>query len=192
MTDPERTIRLLRRMRAGDDGATEELLSLVHGELMAIARRVMGPARGAQTLQPTALVHEAWLRLAHAEGGEFDDRTHFLAVAARAMRSVLIDHARKRKTDKRGGDRERVTLDQVIVPFEESAGDLLALDDAMEELAASEARLARIVELRFFGGLSNDEIAHHLGLSTRSVERGWRTARAWLRRRLGAGGEPPE
>jgi len=186
MTDQDRTIRLLRRMREGDDGASTELLGIVHGELREIARRLMGQSPGPQTLQATALVNEAWMRLSKSEGAEFSDRTHFLSVAARAMRSVLIDHARKRKSEKRGGSRERVPLDAVLVPFEESAGDLLALDEALTELAASDERLAKIVELRFFGGLTHEEIAALHDLSTRSIERGWRTARAWLKKRLSA------
>jgi len=133
------------------------------------------------TLQPTALVHEAWMRLT---GGHFIDRGHFAAVAAKAMRSVLVDHARRRGTLKRGGGRVRAELDGVLALFNESSPDLLALDDALRRLGENDPELARIVELRFFGGLSIEETARVLASSTASVTRGWRVARMWLVRGL--------
>jgi RNA polymerase sigma factor (TIGR02999 family) len=133
------------------------------------------------TLQPTALVHEAWMRLT---GGHFIDREHFAAVAAKAMRSVLVDHARRRGTLKRGGGRVRAELDGVLALFHERSPDLLALDDALRRLGENDPELARIVELRFFGGLSIEETARVLASSTASVTRGWRVARMWLVREL--------
>ena len=141
--------------------------------------------RGDHTLQPTALVHEAYLRLMGGARMEWEDRAHFLNVAARAMRRVLVDHARKRHAKKRGGRREREPLDDAVDVYAERGLDVLALDDALERLAGVDDQLARIVELRYFAGLSNPEAARVIGMPLRSLERGWFSARAWLRAELG-------
>ncbi|MCK6448763.1 MAG: sigma-70 family RNA polymerase sigma factor [Planctomycetes bacterium] len=174
---------LLQRMASGDSAAADELLPVVYTELHDLASGLMRN-RGAQhTLQPTALIHEAWLRFS---GGTFENREHFAAVAAKAMRSVLVDHARRKQSEKRGGALERVPLDAVADVFATSAPDMLALDAALERLAQVDPELARIVELRFFAGLSVEETATTLRCSTATVTRGWRVARMWLVRELAA------
>ena len=184
MPDPARTAVLLKRMRDGDVDAAEELLPVVYQELHRLAERALGRQNPGHTLQTTALLNEAWIRLVEAEGGDWKSRNHFLAVAAKAMRSVLVDHARRRGAEKRGAGRARVELDEALDLLEQRSSDLLALDEALEELATMDESLARIVELRFFGGLKHPEIAELLNSSLRSVERGWSAARAWLYTRL--------
>jgi RNA polymerase sigma factor (TIGR02999 family) len=177
---------LLHRMSDGDERAADELLPLVYGELHALAARYMGERAAGHTLQPTALVNEAWLRMIEPESGaSFESRAHFFGVAAKAMRSVLVDHARRRGAQKRGGAVERVPLEDIAALFEERASDLLALDESLTRLAAMDAQLGRIVELRFFGGLSVEETALALGVSQPTIVRGWRVARMWLKRELG-------
>ena len=172
-------------MSSGDDHAADELLPLVYGELHAIAARCMGERKVGHTLQPTALVNEAWLRLIEPESGRaFGSREHFLGVAAKAMRSVLVDHARRRGAQKRGATFERVPLEDVAALFEERASDLLVLDEALTRLSVMDTQLGRIVELRFFGGLSVEETARNLGVSEPTIIRGWRVARMWLKREL--------
>jgi RNA polymerase sigma factor (TIGR02999 family) len=180
---------LLRCFDDGDSASGERLLSLVYGELRRLARGQLDRGPGQSTLQPTALVHEAYLRLVEKDSASWQGRQHFYAVAARAMRSVLIDHARARAAAKRGGDLQRVPLERVLVEVEERAMDLLALDEALERLADMDGELARLVELRFFAGMSLAETADVLGVSTRTVERSWRTARAWLHEALTEPGE---
>lgn len=172
---------LLNRMAAGDAAAAESLMPRLYGELHELAENLMKRHGAKHTLQPTALVHEAWMRLT---GGAYSDREHFAAVAARAMRSVLVDHARRRSSQKRGGGRGRVSLDEAMTLFDDSGPDLLALDEALQRLAGVDPELARIVELRFFGGLTVEETAKVLGSSTASVTRAWRVARLWLAREL--------
>jgi RNA polymerase sigma-70 factor (ECF subfamily) len=180
---------LLQRLSSGDAGASEPLFRLLYGELRATAQRAMRGERADHTLQPTALVNEAFLKLVEPSGAppeiEWESRAHFLGVAARAMRQVLVDHARKRRSDKRDSGRERLPLDADLVAFEASAIDLLALDEALAKLAAHDEELARLVELRFFGGLTVEETGKVLGLSVRQVEGAWITARAWLYRAVG-------
>jgi len=176
---------LLQRLSAGDAGASEPLYHLLYGELRATAQRAMRSERLDHTLQPTALVNEAFLKLVDPSGVAWESRTHFLGVAARAMRQVLVEHARKRKSEKRAPGGERLPLDAELVAIEASAIDLLALDEALEKLAAHDAELARLVELRFFGGLTVEETGKVLGLSVRQVEGAWITARAWLFRAVG-------
>ena len=176
--------RLLRQLQDGDRGAAEPLMAHVYGELRRLARGQLHRGPGQTTLQPTALVHEAYLRLLGADDADWQGRQHFFAVSARAMRQVLIDHARARSAAKRGGDRERVPLDAVLIEVEERAVDLVALEEALQRLGTQDEELARIVELRFFTGLDHAQAAAALGLSTRTVERGWRTAKAWLHRAL--------
>lgn len=161
--------------------SSEEMFGVVYDELRRLAAQYLSRERSGHTLQPTALVHEAYLRLA-AQSAEWDSKTHFFAVGARVMRRLLIDHARARGRDKRGGDWQRVTLDPVAVELDDAA--LLALDDALERLAKLDAREAQIVELRFFAGMTVEEIAAELGVSKRTVESDWTHARAWLRREL--------
>ena len=182
-----KTTLLLRRIESGDREAGAELLELVYGELRDLAAGYMAGERAAHTLQPTALVHEAWVRLMGAEGA-WKDRAHFVGFAALAMRRVLVDHARRRRAEKRGGGR-REPLDTVVAVFEERGADLVALGEALERLEALDPELARIVERRFFAGATNAEVAADLGVSERTVERGWSTARAWLRAELGPEGE---
>ena len=177
-----RTTRVLRRLTDGDQEAASELLPMVYDELRRLAGAAM-EGRGAQTLQPTALVHEAYLKLIDQES-PWEGRSHFLGVAAKAMRSILVDHARARSAAKRGGGRPRVPLDDALGWYEEQSIDLVALDDALAELGREDERLARVVELRFFGGLENAEIADVLGVSTPTVVRDWRLARAWLHRAM--------
>lgn len=174
--------RCLARLGAGDATAAAELLDLVYGELRRTAARCMRQERADHTLDPTALVHEAWLRLLGREPRSFADRSHFLRAASRAMRRTLIDHARSRKRQKRrGADVEPLPLAEWLVAAEARQLDLVAIDDALEQLARTAPDLAELVELRFFGGLSIAETAAATGRSTASVERDWRCARALLR-----------
>jgi len=176
--------RILREARDGQEGASEELAALLYGELRQLARRELAHERPDHTLQPTALVHEAWLRLMGDAECEFDSRAHFFGAAARAIRRVLVDHARARAREKRGGGAIALPLDQLdpAAPLPESR--LLALDEALERLAVVDPFKARVVELRFFSGLSVAELARLLGTSESSVGRDWRVARAWLRGEL--------
>ncbi|HEV8112427.1 MAG TPA: ECF-type sigma factor [Planctomycetota bacterium] len=179
---------LLHRLRAGDAHAGEELLPLVYEELHRIAASLMSEQRGDHTLQATALVHEAYLRLVDEKAqASFESRAHFLCVAAKAMRSVLVDHARRRGAGKRSAAGERITLSQIGETLDADSPDLLALDEALTGLAAMDETLARVVELRFFGGLSVEETARVLSVSEPTVVRAWRVARMWLQRELSRG-----
>ena len=179
----EELTRLVRRMRAGDAGAADELLPLVYDELHKLAGRVMSGQRRDHTLQTTGLLHEAYLRLSNGDS-EIQDRRHFMNVAARAMRSVLVDHARARNRDKRRAGGERLMLDELVEAVEVRASNLLALDEALERLGERDPTMARLVDLRFFAGMSVEEAAGVLELSPRQAAREWATARAWLRREL--------
>jgi RNA polymerase sigma-70 factor (ECF subfamily) len=164
------------------------LIPLVHQELHEIARRCMAGERAGHSLQATALVNEAYLRLVNAQDVAWHDHAHFLAVSARVMRRILVDHARSRRYQKRGGDAARVTLDEALVVTNEPAHDFVALDDALEALAKFDERKGRVIELRFFGGLSVEETASVLKVSPDTVMRDWRLAKAWLQREMR--GEP--
>jgi len=165
----------------GDATALERLIPLVHRELQQIARRCMAGERAGGSFQATALVNEAYLRLVgDAPDIAWHDRAHFLAVAARVMRRILVDHARARLAQKRGGSAHKVTFDDALVVSSEPRDDLIALDDALEALAKFDERKSRVIELRFFGGLSVDETASVLKVGPDTVMRDWRLARAWL------------
>ena len=166
---------------------TDELVPLVYNELRRLASGYLRAERLDHTLQTTALVHEAYLRLIDQTQVAPGDQAHFMALAARAMRQILVQHARGRKTAKRGGRRQRVPLDELVAVFEARSTDLVALDEALGELSQVNERRCQVVELRFFGGLAVREIADALSLSTRTVEREWRHAKAWLRFRLSNG-----
>lgn len=160
----------------------------VYDHLRALASRHLGRAAG-HTLQPTAVVHEAWLKIEASDGARFESRAHYLAVAAKAMRQILIDHARRKQAARRGGGLRALTLDERIAPGKtdkDRTVDILALEDALEELTRLKPRHAAQVELRFFGGLTTPEAASVLGISLSSAEKDWAMARAWLFRRLGA------
>jgi len=179
---------LLLAWRAGDASAAERLLPLVYEELHRQAARAMWREDAAHTLQATALVNEAYLRLVDQRRVEWKSRAHFFGIAAQAMRRVLVDHARGRLAEKRGGAMQRVTLGDAGAAASGDAGsdlDVLALHDALERLAALEPAQARVVELRYFGGMNIDETADALGISAATVKREWAVARAWLRRELG-------
>lgn len=184
MDDDGEVTQLLRRLSDGDECAAEDLAPLVHDELHRLASRALASQRADHTLQSTALLNEAWMRLVGNKPKEWEGHSHFLGVAARAMRAVLVDHARRRGSLKRGGIHARVTLDHVVLSMEEQALDLLSLEEALQDLSSFDADLAQIVELRFFGGLSHPQIAEITGVPLRRVERGWRTARAWLHQRM--------
>ena len=175
---------LLRAWSDGDDAALEQLIPLMEAELRRLARGYMGRERQGHTLQTTALVNEAFLRLAGARQVRWQDRGHFLGISARLMRRVLVDYARRRGFHKRGGDAQRVTLHEGVVAASDPAVDVVALDRALEALEKSDARKGRIVELRFFGGLSVEETAEVLNVSTDTVKRDWRLAKLWLLREL--------
>ena len=165
-------------------GGAEKLLPIVYDELRRLAAAYLKNERSDHTLQPTALVHEAYLKLADQKDLQWQDQTHFRALAATAMRQILVDHARRRATDKRGGDWLRVTLDEALAAAEDRNIDLLALDEALSSLAKLDHRKCRVVELRFFGGLTCDEAAHTLDISPKTAEADWYMARAWLRQQL--------
>jgi RNA polymerase sigma-70 factor (ECF subfamily) len=185
-TQPTGTVtRLLRAWSDGKEDALQHLTTLVEAELRRLARGYMARERRGHTLQPTALVNEAFVRLTDARGIRWQDHAHFLGISARLMRRVLVDHARSRGSRKRGGDAERVTLDEGMVASPERAIDVVALDRALEALAAVDARKSRTIELRFFGGLSVEETAEVLHVSTDTVKRDWRLAKLWLLRELG-------
>jgi RNA polymerase sigma-70 factor (ECF subfamily) len=175
---------LLIDWRDGDDAALERLTPLVYGELRRMAHHYMQRERTGHTLQTTALVNEAYLRLAGEQKIDWQNRTHFFAVMARVMRHVLTDHARRRSYAKRGGAMKQVSLGETDVMSPERAAELLALDEALAELAQLDPRKSQVVELRYFGGLSLEETADALNVSLMTVRRDWRTAKAWLYRRM--------
>ena len=180
---------LLARWNEGDGAARDELVPLVYEELRRIARRCLAGKPSSHTLQPTALVHEAYLRLANANRNpvQWQNRVHFFAAAAQMMRHILVDHARKHIAAKRGGGAITVVLEDGIALPQKSGLDLLALDDAMKRLACLDARQSQIVELRFFGGLSIEETAQVIDISTSTTKREWATARLWLHRAMSEG-----
>jgi len=175
---------LLLAWRAGDSGALDRLLPLVHDELHQIARRHMAHERPGHSLQPTALVNEAYLRLIDARRIQWQNRAHFLAMSARLMRRVLVDIARAKGYQKRGGDAQRVTFVEELVPDAGRDHDLVALDDALEALGKHDPRKCQVVEMRFFGGLSVEETAEALGVSRDTVMRDWQFSKDWLRREM--------
>jgi RNA polymerase sigma factor (TIGR02999 family) len=168
----------------GDSAALDQLIPLVHEELRRLARRYMGQERRREhhgvTLQTTALVNEAYLRLIDTRDVQWESRAHFFAIAARLMRRILVDYARSRNRAKRGGAAQRVSLEEAAVFSAERAPDLVALDDALDALAKIDERKGRVVELRFFGGMSVEETAYALGVSSETVMRDWRLAKSWL------------
>ena len=176
---------LLKRYSAGDEDALAELMPLIYDELHRLASSHLRRERPNHTLQATALVHEAYLRLVRQHDAHWKCRDHFLAVAAQVMRRVLVDHARRTKAIKRGGPLPRLSLDQAAELSEEQAQNLLLLDGVLNRLAAIDAQEVRIVELRFFGGLSVEETASAMGLSPSTVKREWSIARKWLAREIG-------
>jgi RNA polymerase sigma-70 factor (ECF subfamily) len=173
----------LRAWSNGDETALERLTPLVYGELHRRARRLMGRERDGHSLQPTELIHEAYLRLVGSTPVDWHDRSHFYALAARLMRQILVDHARSRGRQKRGGAALAVPLDESAICPRESL-DLGRLDDALHALADTDVRKSRVVELRFFGGFSADEVAAILDVSPQTVLRDWRLAKAWLQREM--------
>ena len=181
---PGAVTELLRAWSDGDDGALERLTPLVAAELRRLARAHMRRERRGHTLQTTALMNEAFLKLTDARQVRWQDRAHFLGIAARLMRRVLVDHARSRGYVKRGGGARRVTLDEGLVAGGEPPLDVVALDRALEALAAIDARKARLIDLRFFGGLGVEETAEVLQVSPDTVKRDWRIAKLWLLREL--------
>jgi RNA polymerase sigma factor (TIGR02999 family) len=183
--DPRLT-RLLQAWQQGDAPAGEQLVPLVYAELRRIARLKLGAERGGHTLQPTALVHEVWLRLMQQHGAGWQNRAQFFAIAAQAMRRILVDHARRRQAAKRGSGEAPVDVDELADVLASPVPDeqLVALDAALERLSALDDRQAKVVELRFFGGLSVEETGDLLGLSPTTVKREWATARLWLMRAI--------
>lgn len=175
---------LLKRAAAGSQEAFDAVFPLLYSELRRIAAREMRRERPGQTLQTTALVHEAYLRLIKDASLSFANRAHFLGIAARAMREILIERARARAARKRGGESVRITFDEQTLRTPGAPVDVLALDDALRRLARLDERHARVVELRYFGGLSVEETAAAMGLSPATVKRAWTLARAWLYREL--------
>jgi RNA polymerase sigma factor (TIGR02999 family) len=184
-TPPARPVTLLlRRWSEGDEAALEELMPLVYDELRQIARQRLRRERPGHTLQPTGLVHEAYLKLVDQRRTSWQNRAQFFAVASQLIRRILVDHARARAAAKRGGGVRPLTIEAELVPALDRELDVVALDDALAQLAALDARQARLVELRFFGGLDVQETADVLGVSATTVKREWQTAKAWLYREL--------
>lgn len=180
MPAPSDLTQLLLDWSKGNRDALDKLAPLVYQELRSLARRYLRRENAGHTLQATALVHEAYLRLIDQSRVKWQNREHFFAVSAQMMRRVLVDHARKQHYAKRGGGAVKLALDEVALFSSERAAEVVALDEALEKLAQLDARRCRVVELRFFGGLNNEEIASVLGISANTVMRDWNLARAWL------------
>jgi len=185
-SDPHRVTGLLQAWAGGREAALQELMPLVHAELRKLARHFLAGERDSHTLQPTALVNEAYLRLIDVRQVRWQDRAHFFAMSARLMRRILIDAARAKRYQKRGGGMSLVTFDEAVAASPMRDVELVALDDALTALAAENVRKAQVVELRFFGGLTVEETAEALGISPETVMRDWKLARAWLLRELGS------
>jgi RNA polymerase sigma-70 factor (ECF subfamily) len=181
---PAPITRLLVDWRGGDQTALEQLIPLVHDELRRLARRHMAHERVGHTLQATALVNEAFVRLIDVRQVKWQDRAHFFAMSSRLMRRILVDFARSKGYQKRGGGAQKVSFDEGLIVTREPGQDLVALDDALDALAAFDARKAQVVEMRFFGGLSVEETAEALNVSADTVMRDWKLAKAWLLREL--------
>jgi len=182
---PDVTI-LLKKLTAGDNNASSELMSAVYNELRRLAASYMRRERPDHTLQATALVNEAYLKLVNQRTTDWQNRAHFYGVAAQLMRRILVDHARGRLREKRGGGQKMVSLDEPLLADERQAGALLELDEALQRLAQLDPRQSRVVELRFFGGLTVEETAKVMGVSPKTVKRDWAVARAWLYRNIKA------
>ncbi len=187
MDAPDDIKRLLAAAETGDHAALDDLFPHVYAEVRALAHRALGRRRAGQTLNTTALVHEAYLRLSGKPDATWESRRHFLAVAAKAMRHLLVDRARRRKAQKRGGGLPPLSLDETEIPVDDRADELLALNEALESLGEKDDRLVRTVELRFFAGLSVEETATVLDVSPRTVKRDWALSRAYLYRALSLG-----
>jgi RNA polymerase sigma factor (TIGR02999 family) len=176
---------LLNRFREGDAHAEAQLIPLVYDELRRLASRYLNRERGDHTLQPTALVHEAFIRMVNEDQPPWQNRAHFFGVAARLMRQILVDHARRRQSLKRGGSRERTDLDEEFTVYSpEKSAELLALDEALDRLAQQDERQSRVVEMKYFVGLDIDDIAKVLDISPRTVKRDWTMAKAWLHQEM--------
>jgi RNA polymerase sigma-70 factor (ECF subfamily) len=171
---------LLAELQKGDPDAASKLIQLVYNELRRLAGHYMRQERPDHTLQATALVHEAYLKLINQRSVDWQGKAHFFGIAAQLMRRILIDHARGHLREKRGGAQQALPLDEMLVFSPEQSRELINLDEALERLAKLDARQSRIVELRFFGGLSNEETAEFLGISSKTVKRDWTLAKAWL------------
>ena len=185
MESPEGITQLLIDWGKGDQAALERLMPLVYSELRRLAGNYLRRERGEHTLQPTALVNEAYLKLVDQRNAKWQNRAHFFGIAAQLMRRILVDHARQRQAVKRGGvDQQRLSITSAEAVVKQPEIDLLALNEALDELALMDPQHSRIVELKFFGGLSIEETAEVLGISHATVERDWKIARAWLRRQL--------
>jgi RNA polymerase sigma factor (TIGR02999 family) len=171
---------LLHRWSEGDPNAFPALVELAYDDLRAIAHRRLAAVGGGQTLATTALVNEAYLRLVGRDDASWGSRAHFYAFASKAMRHILVDHARRTGAEKRGGDRTRIPLDEQLAPAANGQGDVLGVNEALDQLATRDPRMAQVVELRFFGGLTVPEVAEVLGMSVRTVEREWTRAKTYL------------
>lgn len=183
MTD---VTRILNAIERGDLKATDELLPIVYDELRRLARQMLSQEKPGQTLQATALVHEAYIRLVGSEDPGWENRRHFFSAAAEAMRRILVDRARRKQSLKRGGDRDRVPLDDVELAVDGPSVDLIAFDEALERLGAKDRQKAELVKLRCFAGLTNEQAARTLDISPRTASRYWQFARAWLLREIDA------
>lgn len=184
MASPQQVTQLLVAWSDGDQAARDELMPLVYEELRRLAHKYMRRERPVHTLQTSALLNEAYLRLVDQKNIQWQGRAHFFGIAARVMRQVLVDYARTRRYAKRGGDARRVSLDEAMIVSTERANEVVALDEALKTLAEIDSRQSQIVELRFFGGLSIEETAEILAVSPGTVMRDWTLAKAWLRRAL--------
>lgn len=175
---------ILQDWNEGDKNAKERLIPYVYDELKRQARYLMSAERSNHTLQPTALVHEAFIKLSEQSGFEWKNRSHFFGIASRLMRQILVDHARRHAAEKRGGSPVHFSIDEVQISIEDRAASILALDEVLERFAEIDERQAKIVEMKFFGGLNIKEIAEALEISERTVGREWQAARFWLYREL--------
>lgn len=191
-SSPKDVTQILLDWSRGDPEAPDKLMPLVYDELRRIASQYLRRERADHTLQPTALVHEAYLKLVDQQRVSWQNRAHFFAIAAQAMRRILVSYARQHLAAKRGGPRQRLTLDEAMGAAQQREVDLIALDEAMTNLEAIDPQQSRIIELRFFGGLSVEETAQVIGVSPATVKREWTMARAWLHRRMSATSEANE